>query len=112
MASKRDLKKSIKFICGDIAGECLFSETAFGLDEQKIAQVIINLAELQDNSIANVSFSYDKSSKEFESYKEYRKAKAKYNKLAFNALKEQFNKNLQAIVKDMNSLMPKKELAS
>ena len=48
MASKRQIKKAIQNACGDIAGECIFAESAFG--EDKIEQwdsIIIDTALLQ-----------------------------------------------------------------
>lgn len=103
MANKRVLKKNIASVCGDVAGVCLFSDEIQNVEGEKIAQMIIDLAELQDSTIAKVSVSYDKTSGDFENRKEYRKAKNAYYKLAYNTLIAQFNEQLQAIVKEMNA---------
>ena len=106
MANKRELKKNIRLICGDIAGECIFSEFALNADSQKISQVIINLADLQEESVQKVSFSYDKVEKDFETRKDYKKAKNRYFKNAYTALKKEFNDGIKEIVKELNETMP------
>lgn len=103
MANKRILKKNIASVCGDVAGVCLFSDEIQNVEGAKIAQMIVDLAELQDSTIAKVSVSYDKIASDFDNKKEYRKAKAAYFKTAYNTLIAQFNEQLQAIVHEMNS---------
>ena len=52
MASKRQIKKAIRNACGDIAGECIFAESAFG--ENKIEEwdsIIIDTALLQEEAV-------------------------------------------------------------
>ena len=51
MANKRQIKKAIKNACGDIAGECIFAESAFG--EGKIEEwdsIIVDTALLQQEA--------------------------------------------------------------
>ncbi len=107
MASKRNLKKSLRYVCGDIAGECLFSEYAFeGVDGTKMSQVIINLANLQDESVKKVSVCFDKSARDFETKKQFNEARSEYFKKCYSTLKSQFNDGVKDIVKDMNALLP------
>lgn len=109
MANKRQLKRSIKFICGDVAGECLFSEFAMQADGRKMSQIIVDLADLQDDTIRKVSVAFDKSAGSSKDKKEYKKAKRNYYKKAYSTLKQQFNEGLEGIVKDINSLIPQEQ---
>ena len=108
MANKRGLKKGIKYICGDIAGECILaSYTVEGIDIQKLNELIIKTAELQDNTVKKVSVSFDKNLKSFDGdAKEHNKAKRKYFKNCYTTLINQFNDSVKEIVKEMNSLRP------
>ena len=48
MANKRNLKKAIRFACGDMAGECIFAEnTIEGTDVAAWDQIILDIALLQ-----------------------------------------------------------------
>ena len=72
MASKRQIKKAIMNACGDIAGECIFAESAFG--EGKIEEwdsIIIDTALLQQEAVNRVSNKFDKKVKDFANRKEY-----------------------------------------
>lgn len=104
MANKRMLKKGINAVCGDIAGICLFSEASENLDSKAVADVILDVAALQEDSRKKVTISFDKSTKEYASIKEYKKAKSAYYKAAYNALISQLNEQLQEIIKRVNAL--------
>ena len=93
MANKRGLKKGIKYICGDIAGECILASYTFeGIDIQKLNELIIKTAELQDNTVKKVSVSFDKNLKSFDAdAKDHKKANRKYIKNCYNTLINQFN---------------------
>lgn len=104
MANKRNLKKGIRFICSGIAAECLFSEEAEKIDEQKKAEIIIALASLQDDSISKISVSYDRCACDFDNAKEYNKARYIYFKNVYKTLTAQFNDSVNGIIKEMNSL--------
>lgn len=108
MASKRDLKKGIKYVIGDIAGECIFAEYAFeNIDSNKTSEIIVKLAELQDEALRKTTVCFDKTPKTFDgTVKDYRKAKCEYYKKCYNTLMDQFNAEIKEIVKDMNALMP------
>lgn len=98
------LKKGIEAVCGDIAGICLFSEASENLDSKKVAEIVLEVAALQEDSRQKVSISFDKTPRDFESKKEYNKAKNKYYKTAYNTLIGQLNAQLQEVIKEVNAL--------
>lgn len=105
MQSKRDLKKQIRYICGDLVGECLLIGEICPEDRQQdLDQLIIDLAVLQEKTIARISFSFDKSANEFDSKQAYEQARGKYYRAAFNKLHEQFNRDLADCVHRMNDI--------
>lgn len=109
MANKRVLKKQIRFICGDIAGECLMAKAIIpGIDKDAMTKVVIKTAELQTTALCRTNIAFEKSPKDFENKGEYRVARRKYYGQAFKKLSESFNNQVLEIVKDMNAAMPKK----
>lgn len=105
MQSKRDLKKQIRYICGDIVGECLLISEICPEDKvEEINQLIVDLAILQETTIAHINFSFDKSVKDFPSAHEYNKAKSAYYRKAFTTLHKQFNASLADCVHRMNEI--------
>jgi len=110
MANKRNLKKLIKYICSSTAGECMIAgECIEGIDTEKMGKIILRIASLQNSAIKNSTFSFDKTPRDFDSHAEYRKAARKYHAQAYAKLREEFNKNLLDIVKDMNALLPEEQ---
>lgn len=110
MANKRSLKKQIRYICGDIAGESLLAKTLIpGVDKDAMAAVIIKAAELQTTALCRTNISFDKAPKDFENQADYRAARTKYYRQAFKKLSESFNNQVMEVVKDMNAAMPKKK---
>lgn len=110
MANKRNLKKSIKYICGDLASECVFAiELIPNIDKAKLEEVINEVAKLQFSTIEHLTFSFDKSPKDFSDAKAYKKAKAEYFKKAFGSIEKEFSEKVEAIVKSMNSALPSKK---
>ena len=52
MANKRNLKKAIRYACGDMAGQCIIAESVLqGADIEKWDNVILNIAMLQEEAI-------------------------------------------------------------
>lgn len=105
MQSKRDLKKQIRYICGDLVGECLI--IAEICPEEKLGEVnqlIVDIAVLQESTIAKTNFSYDKSPKDFDSAHAYKQAKSAYYREAFRTLHKQFNIALADAVHRMNAI--------
>lgn len=110
MANKRDLKKQIKFICGDIACECIMARNFIpGVDAEKMNENIYELASLQTTTLKRVSFAYDKILSDFENKKAYQKAKNIYFAEAYKKLNSDFNKAINAIVKSMNDALTKEQ---
>ena len=109
MASKRDTKKAIQYSCGEIAGECIMLESAFG--EGKIEQwdsIIIDTALLQQETVNRVNNRFGKKVADFANRKEYNKARRAYFKQCEKELSEYFKAEVANIAKRMNDLMPKK----
>ena len=107
MASKRQIKKAIQNECGDIAGECIFAESAFG--EGKIEEwdsIIVDTALLQQEAVNRVSNKFDKKVKDFANCREYNKARRAFYKQCEKELSEYFKAEVANIAKRMNELMP------
>ena len=108
MASKRQTKKAIRNACGDIAGECIFAESAFG--ENKLEEwdsIIIDTALLQQEAVNRVNNKFDKKVKDFANRKEYNKARRAFFRQCEKELSEYFRGEVENITKRMNALMPK-----
>jgi ABC-type lipoprotein release transport system permease subunit len=107
MATKRQLKKHIGYVCGDIAAELLIARHIYdGFDDEKVNAIINDIASLQVESIKNVTFDYDKARKSFEHEGEYRKARRAYFRQAYKTLLADFNNSVSEIVRNMNEAMP------
>ncbi len=108
MANKRNLKKQIRNICGDLAAECAMAiQFVPMVDKEKMSEIISRVAGLQENTLARVSFSFDKSVRDFANNHEYIKAKKAYNKIAYRKLVADFNNTVEKVVDDMNAAVPK-----
>lgn len=108
MANKRDLKKAIRFACGDMAGECIFAESSIeGTDVAAWDQIVLDIALLQEEAVNRVSVSYGKTPRDFENKKEYNKARRVYFKQVEKALAEYMKAETEKIVAAMNALVPK-----
>lgn len=107
MANKRQLKKQIKYICGDIACECIMARNYFsGINSEKMNEIIYNIASLQTSSLKRVSISYDKIVSDFGSKQEYNIARSKYFAEAYNKLTSDFNAEINKLIKAMNDILP------
>lgn len=108
MASKRQLKKRISYVCGELAAEILlaahFSDKA---DRESINKIVGEIAALQIHARERVSVSFDKKPRDFaEGRDKYNKARRVYFKKAFASLRAEFGKKVLDIVKDMNAAIP------
>lgn len=107
MANKRDIKKEIRYVCGDLAAECLLAKNFVeGVNGDAMTEIITKIADLQISAIEKVSISFDKQRKDFETAAAYRKAHTAYAKAAFGSLREKFYEKVNAIVKEMNAALP------
>lgn len=111
MANKRNLKKSIAYACADIAGECVFAQQNFeGIDLDKMDEVIVRVALLQDSAIKKVSVDFDKKPKDYKANKpEYRKTRKAYFKSVEKAIAKYVREEIEEVVKTMNSILPEEQ---
>lgn len=108
MSNKRLLKKEIRNICGALAGECIIAKMAIAdIDKAKMDEIVYKIADLQETAVKRVSVSFDRTPASFDyDMKAYNTAARKYYKAAFKALKDDFNKNVEEIIKEMNAALP------
>lgn len=110
MANKRQLKKQVRYICGDVAAECAMAKYLIdGVNRETLNEALRHVAALQEQTLARVSSNFDKVPRDFESKKEYGKARHQFYTKAFTSLRADFNTRLQEIVKEMNSALPSKK---
>lgn len=107
MANKRELKKEIRKVCGDIAAECLLAKYLIkGADGKALNAVINDVADLQISAVDNVTFSFDKLPHDFENRAEYNTARHTYFAKAYASLRAKFYGKVNEIVKNMNAAIP------
>lgn len=107
MANKKDLKKQVRNICGDLAAECVMARQLVpGVDKDKMCDIIDKIAGLQEGTLKRISFSFDKSERNFDNRHVFLVAKKEYFHKAFNKLVSDFNNTVEDIVKEMNAALP------
>lgn len=107
MANKRKLKKAIKAMCGDLAGECLVSRDFVpNIDSKKMEEIILKIADLQYATVDNATFSFDKSASSFGNRHEYKTARNAYFRKGYSKLISEFYKSVDEIVREMNAALP------
>lgn len=113
MANKRQLKKFMKDMAANLAGETIFILNYYdGIDEDKANDVIDKIFNLLTEKINDVSVGYDKTCKEFYAgdRKKYRKERTAYYKQCYKKLYVDYNEGVKEILKDMNALLSKEQL--
>lgn len=106
MANKRQLKKQIKYICGDIAAECIVARYSIpGIDAEQMSEIIYDVASLQTNSLKRITFGFDKAIADFENKRKFKVARRKYFAEAYKKLHSDFMKGIDGIVKSMNKVL-------
>lgn len=113
MANKRQLKKYMKNMAANLAGETVFILNYYdGIDEAKANDVIDKIFNLLTEKINDVSVDFDKTCKDsFDGdRKAYRKARNAYYKAAHKKLYADFTEGVGAVLKDMNALLSKEQL--
>ncbi len=109
MSNKRNLKKYIAVVCGDLAAQCIMAANLIkGVDIKKMNELVVKIAMLQDNAMRKVTVAFDKQPKDFESMKAYHKAHRAYYHAAYKSLNESFRKSVEEIISEMNAALPKK----
>jgi len=110
MANKRDLKKVIRAMCGDIASECVLAcHFVPDIDSDKMKAIVLEVADLQCDTLENVSFSFDKSECSFDNAHLYHEERRKYFKKGYGKLRADFYAAVAAIVNKMNAALPEKQ---
>lgn len=108
MANKRQLKKAIRYACGEMAGECFFAQETFeNTNPEDWDKIIINIALLQAEAVNRVSVDFDKVPRDFANGKEYKKARRTYFKAVEKALGNYMKEESEKIVDAMNALVKK-----
>ncbi len=106
MSNKRNLKKSIKYACGNVAGECVYASLRLeGIDEEKIENIVCQVAMLQVTAVDKVTARFDKTRKDFADEKAYRKARRAYFKEYYAGVEKEFASSIDNIVKQMNDML-------
>ena len=104
MANKRDLKKQIHYVCGELALTCIFTRDCIpGVDLAKVNDIIVKVASLQSNALKHLNFSFDKARKDFNNPADYNKAKSVYERKAYKSITDEFNSKMAEIVKELNA---------
>lgn len=107
MANKRQLKKQIRYTCGDMAAELLCARACYdGFDDAKVSEIVGKIATLQVELLKNASFGFDKNQKSFENAAAYNKARKAYFHNAYGNLRAELTEGVENIVKEMNAAMP------
>lgn len=110
MSSKRSLKKLVRYMCGDMAAECIIAKNVVpGVDAGVMSSIVVKIARLQDATLRKMSFSFDKVAADYESPAAYNKARSEYMAKAYRSLKGDFNKQVAEIVKEMNAALPQEQ---
>lgn len=117
MANKRDLKKRIKLICGELASDTLLASTFFcdKVDTNKLNLLINEIAALQEDTLAFATFSFDRTPRDFDSLADYHKERRKYFAVAYKKLDKDFIDRAVEIVNQLNEAIPndvRKEVSS
>ena len=108
MANKRQLKKEIRYICGEVAAECALAKYLVeDVNKDVLNDSLRDVAALQEETLSRVNVNFDKVPKNFDSLKVYNIAKKNFMDKAFKALTDEFNKRVQEIIDKMNSALPK-----
>ncbi len=107
MANIRDLKKEVRYVCGDLAAECLMARTFIkGIDRDRMEEIVGEIAALQELALNRITFSFDKIPSDFATGSEYRKARSAYFKKAYKSFREKFDGHVNDIVRKMNAALP------
>ena len=108
MANKRQLKKEIRYICGEVAAECALAKYLVeDVNKDVLNDSLRDVAALQEETLSRVNVNFDKVPKNFDSLKAYNITKKNFMDKAFKSLTDDFNKRVQEIIDKMNSALPK-----
>ena len=92
MASRRDLKKDINYVIGDIFTECLiYKELIPGTDAKVADELIVELLHIDNDFISRISHTEPGKAKDF-----------------YRTLTTEFQKSILAVIDKLNKLKKKK----
>ncbi len=77
------------------------------IDSAKLKDCVIKIAELQTKALEHTNVSFDKAPRDYANIAEYRKARQTYFAKAYKSLIDTFNNQVQEILHEMNSALPK-----
>lgn len=107
MSSRRDIKKHIEDLCGDLATEVMiWAQLNSDVPAQKVNKIIADLAQLQTDAIASTNFSFDRTERDFPTRAEYRRARTAYNRKAYDKIRRDLNKGVEEIAAALNAATP------
>lgn len=107
MANKRQIKKRVQYVCGQMAAEILLAQMIVkGLEADAVNTIVCNIAALQSTTISHVGVAFDKVPRDFDNRSLYLKARRAYFRAAFRHLKEEFTANATELLKQMNAAVP------
>ena len=107
MATKRQLKKSVRNTCGALAAEIILARAAFPtIDRKKVHDIIVEIAALQSATLSKASIAFDKAPRDYAHKAEYNKARRTYFNTAYTALLDSFDDSVAEIIKKMNAALP------
>lgn len=76
MASRRQLKKKISYVCGELAAEILLaSHVLDNIDRATVNRIVSEIAALQVNSRGMVTVAFDKVPRDFDDLHAYNRAR-------------------------------------
>lgn len=106
--NRRNLKKQIRLVCGDMAAECITAMHILpGVDKKALTDCVMKVASLQTNALAHTMVAFDKTSRDFENRHVYNHARRTYFKQAYRSLGESFGKQVEEILHQMNASIKK-----
>ncbi|MDE6276937.1 MAG: hypothetical protein K2M06_02405 [Muribaculaceae bacterium] len=106
MSNRRELKKYVHAVCGDLAAGILETSYAFGnVKKSDVIDIVNDIASLQIDTLAKISIAFDKTPSAMEAG-EYRKARRAYYRSAAKALLDEFHKSVDEILKKINAALP------
>ena len=106
MSNRRNFKKYVRAVCGDLAAGILETSYAFeGVKHSDVRAIISDIATLQVDTLAKAGVAYDKCPSAMEAG-EYRKARRTYFHKAYKALADEFNNSVKDILKKINAALP------
>lgn len=107
MANKRILKKQIKYAFGELALQTYMTlEFIEKADKAKLEKLLGEINDRDAKAVKNVTFSFDKTPRDFENRQAYNKAKRAYYKQAFKTFTAKLSEEYQQMVKELNSAIP------